>query len=147
MALEEKLQADMKQAMRDKNDIARDTLRMVLADLRKKEAELGKALAPEDETAVLVRAVKTRQDSVEQYEKAGRADLVARERGEIAVVQAYLPKALSESETRAAVQAVIKELAVSSKKDMGTVMKAVMAKHKGQVDGKAVQKILGEVLT
>lgn len=146
MSLEERLQSDMKQAMRDKNEVARDTLRMVLAELRKKEAELGKALGPEDETAVLVRAVKTRQDSVEQYEKAGRMDLVSRERGEIAVVQSYLPKALSEPETKAAVAAVMAELNVSSKKDLGTVMKAVMARHKGQVDGKAVQRILNEVL-
>ncbi len=146
MTLEERLQTDMKQAMRDKNDVARDTLRMVLAELRKKEAELGKALSPDDETAVLIRAVKTRQDSVEQYGKAGRMDLVAREQSEIAVVQSYLPKALSESDTKAAVTAVMAELGLSSKKDMGTVMKAVMARHKGQVDGKAVQKILSEVL-
>jgi uncharacterized protein YqeY len=146
MTLEEKLQTDMKQAMRDKNDVARDTLRMVLAELRKKEAELGKALTTDDETAVLIRAAKTRQDSVEQYEKAGRMDLVARERGEIAVVQSYLPKALSEAETKAAVTAVMAELGLSSKKDLGTVMKAVMARHKGQVDGKSVQKILSEVL-
>lgn len=146
MTLEERLQADMKQAMRDKNDVARDTLRMVLAELRKKEAELGKALTPDDETAVLIRAAKTRQDSVEQYEKAGRSDLVARERSEISVVQSYLPKSLSEAETKAAVTAVITELGLSSKKDLGTVMKAVMARHKGQVDGKAVQKILSEVL-
>jgi uncharacterized protein YqeY len=146
MTLEERLQTDMKQAMRDKNEVARDTLRMVLAELRKKEAELGKALSPDDETAVLIRAAKTRQDSVEQYGKAGRMDLVAREQSEIAVVQSYLPKALSESDTKAAVTAVMAELGLSSKKDMGTVMKAVMARHKGQVDGKAVQKILGEVL-
>ena len=147
MSLEERLQTDMKQAMRDKNDVARDTLRMVLADLRKKNAELEKDLSPEEEVAVLVRAVKTRQDSFEQYEKAGRADLATRERGEIAVIQAYLPKALSEAETKSAVASLMSELGVSSKKDMGTLMKAVMARHKGQVDGRAVQKILGELLT
>lgn len=147
MSLEERLQADMKQAMRDKNDVARDTLRMLLADVRKKSAELAKDLTPEEEVAVLVRAVKTRQDSVEQYEKASRADLATRERGEIAVVQAYLPKALSEAETRTAVISVLTELGLSSKKDLGTVMKAVMARHKGQLDGRAVQKLLGELLT
>lgn len=147
MSLEERLQADMKQAMRDKNDVARDTLRMVLADVRKKSAELEKDLGPEEEAAVLVRAVKTRQDSVEQFEKAGRVDLATRERDEIAVVQAYLPKALSEAETRAAVATAMAELGLSSKKDMGTVMKAVMARHKGQIDGRAVQKLLGELLT
>ena len=147
MALKEKLEGDVKAAMLAKNEIVRDTLRMVLADLKRLEVQDGQTLTPEIEKDVLLRAVKVRQQAIDEYTKAARPDLAAKEQAEMAVIQAYLPKALNEDETRAAVKDVIKETGVSSKKDMGVVMKAVMARHKGQVDGKLVQKILGELLT
>ena len=78
---------------------------------------------------------------------AGRADLSAKEKAELAVIQAYLPKAMSEAEAKAAIQALAKEMNLTSKKDMGTLMKAAMAKHKGSLDGKLAQKVLGEILT
>ncbi len=147
MALQAKIEADMKQAMRDKNEVARDTLRLVLSELKKKANELLRdELTADEEQAVLLRAVKTRHESIEQYEKAGRADLAARERAELAVVQGYLPKMMTEDETRAAVKAQIAELGVTSKKDVGLVMKPLMAKHKGRIEGKLVQKLLGELL-
>ena len=146
MALKEKLEGDVKAAMLAKNEVVRDTLRMVLADLKRLEVQDGQTITPEIEKDVLLRAVKVRQQAIDEYVKANRPDLAAKEQAEMAVIQAYLPKSLSEDETRTAVKDVMKETGVTSKKDMGVVMKAVMAKHKGQVDGKSVQKILGELL-
>lgn len=146
MALKEKLEADVKAAMIAKNEVVRDTLRLVLSELKRLDLQEGKTITPEIEQDVLLKAVKQRQQAIDEYVKAARPDLAAKEQAEMAVIQAYLPKALTEAETQSAVQAVMAELKLSSKKDMGTVMKAVMAKHKGQVDGKTVQKILGTLL-
>ena len=146
MAMRERLESDLKQAMRDRNDVARDTLRMLLAEIKNREIASGRDLNEEEAVAVLQKAVKTRQESVEQFDKAGRADLVAREKAEIAVVQGYLPQAMSEEQVRAAVQAVLAETGVTSKKDLGVAIKAVMARHKGRIDGRLAQKILGELL-
>jgi len=147
MALKEKLEADVKAAMLAKNEITRDTLRLLLAEFKRLDVQEGKTITPEIEQDVLLKAVKMRQQSIAEFEKAGRADLVTKEKAELAVIQSYLPKALSDDEVKAGVKALMSELNISSKKDMGTLMKAVMAKYKGQVDGKKVQAILGEVLT
>ena len=147
MELQRRIEADLKQAMRDRAEIARDTLRMVLSELKSKGIDAGRELTPDEEQAVLLRAVKTRQESVVQFEQGGRKDLAERERAEIAVVQGYLPQALSEDETRAVVRDLIAELGVTSKKDVGVAMKALMARHKGRVDGRLAQKLIGEMLT
>jgi uncharacterized protein len=146
MELRERLENDLKQAMRDRNEVARDTLRMLLAEIKNREIASGKDLSGDEALAVLQKAVKTRQESVEQFDRAGRADLVAREKAEIAVVQTYLPRSMSEAEIRVAVQAVLAETGVTSKKDLGVAIKAVMARHKGRIDGRLAQKILGELL-
>ena len=147
MALKEQLEADLKSAMLSKDDVARDTLRLLLADLKRLSVQDGKELTPDLEQNVLLKAVKQRHESIAQFEKARRDDLAAKEKSELAVLQTYLPEMMSDADTRAAVQAVMAELKLSSKKDMGTVMKTVMARYKGQVDGKSVQKMLGEMLT
>lgn len=147
MALREKIETDLKQAMRDKDAIARETLRMVLADLKNKRIELGQDLGPDEELAVLRRAVKTRQDSVEQYGKAGRTDLVDKESAEIRVLEGYLPRTLDEAQTRELVAALVAELGISSRKDVGVLMKAIMARHKGEVEGKLVNKVASELLS
>lgn len=147
MALKEKLEADVKAAMLAKNEVVRDTLRLLLAEFKRLDVQEGKTITPEIEQDVLLKAVKMRQQSIAEFEKAGRAELVTKEKAELAVIQSYLPKALSDDEVKAGVQALMSELKITSKKDMGTLMKAVMAKYKGQVDGKKVQAILAEVLT
>ncbi len=147
MGLKEKLEADVKTAMLAKNEVVRDTLRLLLSEFKRLEVQEGKTLTPEIEQDVLLKAAKQRQQSIDEYDKAARADLSAKEKAELAVIQGYLPKAMSEAEAKAAIQAIAKELGLTSKKDMGTVMKAAMAKHKGQLDGKLAQKVLGEVLT
>jgi len=146
MSLGERIQTDLKEAMKAQNAIVRDTLRLVTSELKNRRIELGKDLAEADELAVLARCVKQRRDSVEQYEKAGREELAAQERAEIAVIEGYLPAQLGDDEVRAAVQAAIEESGATSMKDMGAVMKVLMAKHKGQIEGKTAQRFVGELL-
>lgn len=141
-----KLQEDMKAAMKAADTLTRDTLRLVISDIKKREVDLTKDLSDEEELAVLTKAVKSREDSVTQYDAAARKDLADKERAEIAVIQRYLPKLLGEPETKAIVAATIAKLGLTSKKDLGQVMKAVLADHKGQVDGKLVQRCAGELL-
>jgi uncharacterized protein YqeY len=147
MTLYEKLQADLKTAMLQRDEATRDTLRLLIAGVKKHELEGGKQVTEELVQSVIQSAAKTRQESIEQYDKAGRGDLSAKERVELEIVRRYMPKQLNEDETRALVQRTIGELALTSKKDIGQVMKAVMARHKGEVDGKLVQKVAGELLT
>lgn len=147
MGLKETLEADVKQAMLAKNEVVRDTLRLLLSEFKRLEVQEGKTLTPEIEQDVLQKAAKQRQQSIAEYDKAARTDLSAKEKAELAVIQGYLPKAMSEAEAKAAIQAIAAELGLASKKDMGTLMKAAMAKHKGSLDGKLAQKVLGEILT
>jgi len=146
MALLEKLQADVKTAMLAKDEVTRDTLRMLIAAVKKHELEGGKQITDELTLATLQSAAKTRQESIDQFAKAGRNDLVAKETAELAVVRRYLPTQLNEDQVRGLVQRLIGELKLTSKKDVGVLMKAVMAKYKGEVDGKLVQKLAAELL-
>jgi hypothetical protein len=147
MALKEKLEADVKTAMLAKNEVVRDTLRLILSELKRLDLQEGKEITPDIETDVLLKAVKMRQQSIAEFDKAGRADLVAKEKAELAVIQNYLPKSMSDAEVESAIKALMAELKITSKKDMGTLMKAVMAKYKGQIDGKKTQELLGKLLT
>lgn len=146
MSLREKIEADIKTAMRERNEVRRDTLRMVLSALKNRRIEVGRDLKPDEELAVLSSGVKSRQDSAQQYEQAGRDELAQKEAAEIEVIQGYLPRQLGEAETRAIVTELITELGVTQKQELGKLMKAVMARYKGQIDGKLVQHIAGESL-
>lgn len=145
-ALFEKLQSDLKVAMRERDDRVRDTLRMAISEAKNRRIELLRELEDVDVEGVLRKAVKMRQESATQYDAAGRADLAERERAEGAVLERYLPQTMGEDEARAAVQAVIARTGVSSKKELGQVMKAVLAEHPGRIDGKLAQRIAGELL-
>ena len=154
MSLEAKLNDDVKDAMRAGNAVARDTLRMVIADLKNKVVELRTqrgegevTLTDEEVQAVLTRAVKTRKDSVNEYEKAGREELAAKERAEIEVIEGYLPKTLSAEETRAAVEAVVQELGLTSMKDIGPLMKSLKQKYGSTIDGKEAQQAARAILS
>ena len=142
-----KLQDDMKQAMTAGDALTRDTLRLAITDLKKRELDLARELEPDEELAVLQKCVKSREDSVAQYSAAGRTDLSDRERAEIGVIQRYLPRMITDDETRTIVQQAITRLGVKSKKDLGAVMKAVLADHKGAIDGKLVQRHASELLS
>lgn len=146
MGLIERISEDLKQAMRDKNVVARDTLRMVQSDMKYRRIELQRDLTDEDALEILARCVKTRTDSFEQYQKFERPELAAKEAAEIEVIKGYLPEKMSEADARVAVQAAITESGAASMKDMGLVMKALMAKHKGLIDGKLAQGLLKQLL-
>ncbi|MFW2386700.1 MAG: GatB/YqeY domain-containing protein [Polyangiales bacterium] len=138
MALLEQIDADLKKAMLERDEVTRDTLRMVKSELL--------TLDNPDELAVLSRAVKSRRDSIKSYLEGGRQDLADREQAEIEVIERYLPKQLSEEEAREAVAAIIEELGLSSKKELGKVMKEIKARFPGQVDGKLASSIAGQLL-
>ncbi len=138
MSLLDRINADLKKAMLAGDRIARDTLRMLKSELL--------TLDTPDEMGVLTRAVKSRRDSVQSYREGGREDLAEKEEAEIAVIERYLPAQLSEDEAREAIAAIVGDLGVSSKQDLGKVMKEVMSRHRGQIDGKLASSIAGELL-
>jgi uncharacterized protein YqeY len=146
VSLRQRIEQDIKAAMLARNEVARDTLRMVLAGMKNREIESGRDTTDEDALAVLSTAAKTRADSIAQFEQAGRTDLVAKEKAELEVVRAYLPTQMDEVEARKVVAALVAELGLSSKKDIGALMKALMARHKGSIDGKLAQRLAGEML-
>lgn len=116
-------------------------LRMVKASLMNRFIEKGGELTEEEVTKALQSLVKQRRDSIEQYEKAGRAELAAKEAAEIAVIEVYLPQAATQDEINAAVEAAVAETGASSMKEMGSVMKAAMAHLAGKTaDGKLVSE-------
>jgi uncharacterized protein YqeY len=138
----DRIKNDMKEAMRGGDATAVSTLRMLISQFQYARIEAGHDLQESEVLAILERAVKTRREAIEQFEKGGRADLAAKERAEIAVVQRYLPEAMSPDAVAAAVDALIGELGATGKKDLGRVMKEFMARHRGRVDGKAVNALI-----
>ena len=125
--MREKIAADLKTAMKAGERAKVDALRLINAALKDKDIEArgaGKTLSGDDELALLQKMIKSRQESLEIYEKAGREDLAGKERGEIAVISAYLPQQLSEAEVAEAVKTAIVETGAASIKDMGKVVAA-----------------------
>ena len=141
MSLLDKIISDMTTAMKAKDADKLSTLRMVKANLMNRKIEKGGELADDEILKALQSLVKQRRDSIEQYEKAGRSDLAAKEAVEIAVIEVYLPQGATAAEVDAAVAAAVAETGASSMKDMGTLMKATMAHLAGKTaDGKMVSE-------
>jgi uncharacterized protein YqeY len=141
MSLNDKVAADITAAMKAKDAARLSALRMLKAAIMNKGVEKGRDLEDAEVLQVVSSLVKQRRDSIEQFGKAGRTDLVDKETGEIAVLEAYLPPAATPAEIEAAVSAAIAESGASSPKDMGKVMKAVMPMLAGKnADGKAVSE-------
>jgi hypothetical protein len=141
MSLKEKIISDLTAAMKAKDADKTSALRMVKAAImvREKEKESGVGVTDEEVTKTLQSLVKQRRDSIEQYEKAARPELAAKEKTELAFIEVYLPKAASLEEIELAVAEAIAETGASSPKDMGAVMKAIMPKLAGKnADGRAV---------
>ena len=129
----------MVDAMRSKQELRLSTLRMVKAALKNKEIDKRSPLDEKEEIQVLSSLIKQRQDSIEQFTKGGRLELAHKEGQEIEIIEGYLPKPLGEAEVTAAVKAAISEMGSPTMKDMGAVMKNVMARFAGaRVDGKLV---------
>ena len=147
MSVREKLAEELKAAMKAKEVVARDALRMIKSNLDEAELKKGAPLDDAEELDVLLRAVKTRQESAAQYEEGGRPELAEKERAEIAIVERFLPKAMSEDEARDALVALAAELGLTEKKQLGQLMKAVTARYRGIIDGKLASKIAGSILS
>lgn len=148
MSLKEKLTADMKEAMkaREKGRQRLGVIRMVRGAIRQQEIDGQKELDDDAVLAVISKEVKQRRDSIEEFKKGGREDLVAQNEAEIAVLMAYLPQQMAEGEIRKLVQDAIAATGASSPKEMGKVMKELMPKVKGRADGKLVNQIVRELL-
>ena len=144
--LTERIRAELTESMKARDAARTSTLRMLQASLKNEQIEKGHELSDEEAEAVIRRAVKQRQDSIEQFTKGGRQDLVDKERAELGMLQVYLPQQMSDIETEKLVQDVIAMVGAESKADVGKVMKEIMASHKGRVDGKKVQAILNRLL-
>jgi uncharacterized protein YqeY len=143
MNLMDRIGQDIAAAMKARNQARLSPLRMAKAAIMNREVEKGRALEEAETEQVIASLIKQRRDSIEQFAKGGREDLVARETAEIAVLEAYLPPPLDRAEVEAAVVAAIAETGAAGPKDLGRVMKAAMAKLAGQtVDGKAVNEIV-----
>jgi uncharacterized protein YqeY len=141
--LSDQINEDMKTAMRERNTLVLSTVRMLKAAIKNSAIEKGGATAELDdgEIAGLIRKeVKKRQDSFEQFEKAGRDDLASKEKEEITILEKYLPKALDESEIVRLVEEAIAEVGATSKKEMGQVMKLLQEKTAGRADGKMLSQ-------
>ncbi|ANB59838.1 GatB/YqeY domain-containing protein [Anoxybacteroides amylolyticum] len=146
MGLLERLNDDMKQAMKNKEKEKLSVIRMVKAALQNEAIKLGKTLSEDEELTVLARELKQRKDSLQEFENAGRSDLVDKTKEEIHILQLYMPKQLSEEELAEIIQQTIAEVGASSKADMGKVMGAIMPKVKGKADGSLVNKLVQQYL-
>ncbi|AMX82852.1 hypothetical protein GS3922_03675 [Geobacillus subterraneus] len=148
MSLLDRLNDDMKQAMKNKEKEKLSVLRMLKAALQNEAIKLGKSpLSEDEELTVLSRELKQRKDSLQEFENAGRSDLVEKTKTEINIVQSYMPQPLTEDELRELIQQTIKEVGASSKADMGKVMGAIMPKVKGKADGSLVNKLVQQQLS
>jgi uncharacterized protein YqeY len=143
MSLSEQIVSDLTASMKAQNIARTSTLRMVKAAMMNRQIEKGGPLDDDEMLKLLRSLVKQRRDSVEQYEKAGRQELAAKENAEIEIIEAYLPQAASQEEIEIAVAAAITETGAASMKDMGRVMKATQAVLAGKnADGKLVSEIV-----
>ncbi len=149
MTLEERLDADLKEAMRSGDTTRKLAIRAVKTAIT--EAKVAGAqqrtLTDEDVLAIIVKQIKQRRDSAAEFAKGNRPDLVAKEEAEIAVLEAYLPKQLDENAIRERARAVIAELGVTDLKGLGPVMKRLTAELRGQADGQVINRVVRELLT
>src|SRR5712691_11766939 len=147
MNLKEQIVADVTVAMKAKDAARTSTLRMLKAAIVNRQIEKGSELDDEETSKLLRSQVKQRRDSIEQYQKGGRQDLVDKEQAEITVIEGYLPRAASCEEIEQAVDGAISETGASSMKEMGAVMKAAMARLAGKnADGRAVSETVKKKL-
>ncbi|MBI3355364.1 MAG: GatB/YqeY domain-containing protein [Nitrospirae bacterium] len=132
MSLHDRLTEDLKRAMKARDQLRMDVIRMIKAAVMNKEMEIKKDLDDAEMSRVMTTMIKQRRESVEQFEKGNRAELAAKERQEITILESYLPQALSPEQLSTVVEAVIQETGARSLKEMGLVMKAVMVRVAGQ---------------
>ncbi|GAB5535665.1 MAG: GatB/YqeY domain-containing protein [Rubricoccaceae bacterium] len=145
--LKDQLTQDLKDAMRAKDLVRRDTIRMVQAAIIEKEKSGSGEATEDDVLAILTKQAKQRRDAIQQYTAADRLDLSEKEANELAVIESYLPQQLSDEEVQSAVQAIVERTGATSMKDMGRVMGAAMGELKGKADGSRVQAAVRATLS
>jgi uncharacterized protein YqeY len=147
MSLQQRVTDELKSSMMARQAVRTGTLRMLKAALGYAQIEKKtETLSDAEVMAVIQREAKKRRDSIEEFEKGGRAEMAANEKAELEVLSEFLPKALSPEELEALIRTVIAEVGATSKKDMGVVMKAAQAKVDGRADGKAVSGLVSRLL-
>jgi len=149
MGLEEKVMAQMKDAMKSKNEAALRGLRAMKAEILKAKTEPGAGgrLRSETETKMLQKMVKQRKDALEIYQQQNRSDLAQKEQEEITLIEKFLPKQMSEEELKDALQKIIAEVGASSPADMGKVMGVATKQLAGKADGKTISSAVKELLS
>lgn len=146
MSLRQDIQKDIAVAMKSGDKERLSTVRMLVSAIKYKEVDAHRELNDEETIAVISTLVKQRQDSIEQFTKGNRLDLVEKETKEVEVLRGYLPPQLSEAEVRDIIKKAALEVGAAGQKDMGKLMKLVMPQVKGKADGKLVNDIVKEVL-
>lgn len=147
MSVTERLNQDMKEAMKAKDKLRLSVIRMLKAAFQKESIEQKRPLTAEEEVTILARELKQRKDSLHEFEKANRHDLAEQVTAEITVVMGYLPEQLSEDAVRTVVAEVIAQVGATSASDFGAVMKAVMPRLKGQAEGGLINRVVKELLS
>lgn len=145
-ALTEQIRADLTAAMKAQEKDRLSTLRMLQSALKNEQINAGHELSDEEAMTVIRKAVKQRQDSIEQYSNAGRTELADKERAEMDLLKTYLPPEVSDDELESGLREIIATTGAQSKKDMGKVMKEATARYKGRADGKKIQEVVQRLL-
>ena len=146
MSIKAQLTSDLKDAMRQRDDRRRDVLRFTLAALQNAEIATREELDEPAAMAVLAKEAKQRRDSIEEFRKADRQDLVTKEEAELAVLKPYLPEQLSREEIAQAARKAIQEAGASGPQEMGKVMAVLMPQLRGRADGRQVNEVVQELL-
>jgi len=146
VSLRNRLDEELKAAMRSSDAMRRDSLRMVLAAVQRAEKEGKHELADDEMVGILTRELKVRRESVDTFRAGGREDLVAKEEAAIAVVSEFMPQPLSDGELKALVEQAIAETGAASPRDMGKVMGWLSPKTRGRADGKVVSQLVTQLL-
>ena len=146
MSLKDKLTEDLKQAMRQGDELGRSTLRLVMAAIKNAEIEKRRELEEGELLAIIAKEAKQRHESIAQFERGGRQDLADREEAELQILLAYLPEQLSREEIEAQARQIIEEVGAASPAQMGQVMRRLMPLMQGKADGKLVSQVVKELL-
>lgn len=144
--LKEKLMDDLKNAMKEKNEIKKNTVQMVRAAILQIEKDKGITVEDQKIVEIIAKEVKGKKDALVDFEKGGRQDLIDQTNAEIAILQEYLPKQLSKEEIKVEIEKVISDLGATSMKDMGPVMKEAKARIGASADGRAINEVVRELL-
>jgi uncharacterized protein len=146
VTLADRLQAELRTAMRESDELRRDTLRMAISAVHNAQKDARRALTDDEVVGILAREVKMRRESIDAFEKAARPDLADKERREAEVLRTFLPEELGEDELRAMVRAAIVEAGATSARDLGRVMGLLAPRTRGRADGRTVSAMVAQEL-